>query len=92
VDQAFQEPDDAFPEEINFNDFDGSRRVFSLLEAFTDGWGAWKIQDVLGLPLVEVDERLADDLMKLRWLKGIAERIKSKKDDQSKDGKPDAGD
>lgn len=54
--------------------------MFGLLEAFADGWGAWKVADVLGVPLVDVDERLAEDLMTLRWLKGIAERIKSKDD------------
>jgi hypothetical protein len=40
--------------------------------------GGWQFIDVLGKPLIELDEPLVDDLMTLRWLAGIAETIKSK--------------
>jgi hypothetical protein len=46
------------------------------LEAFTDGYGAWKVIDVLGVPLVDLPEMMVEDLMTLRWLKDIADTQK----------------
>jgi len=40
---------------------------------------------VLGKPLVELDERLVQDLMTWRWMGGIIERQKMKKLEKKQD-------
>jgi hypothetical protein len=47
--------------------------LFSALEAFTDGFGGWKVVDVLGKPWLELDEDLADDLLTCKRIAGIVE-------------------
>ena len=78
---ADKEPVEAFPEwqDLHFNDMEGSWHWFTLLEAYADGMGGWRIMDVIGKPLSELPEPLVEDLMTWRWLVGIAQRLNSKK-------------
>jgi hypothetical protein len=73
-------PPDAFPlpEKIRFNDQDESYGLFLRMESNKDGWGAYRYQDTLGMPMIEVSDRLHHDLMLWRDLKDRAERIKAK--------------
>ena len=63
------------------HDPDGSFEVYKLLEAFADGYGAWRLIDVIGKPLLELDERLIQDLMTWRWLVDIIRKQKAPKED-----------
>ena len=47
-----------------------------MLEAFTDGMGAWQVMDVLGKPLMELPDALVSDLMQWRYLVGIVRSMK----------------
>jgi hypothetical protein len=67
------------PEAVHINDLDRSWEIFTLLEAFADGYGAWRIQDVLGKPLIELDDALVEDLLTLRHLAEIARGQTDKK-------------
>lgn len=63
-------------------DPDGSFEVYKLLEAFADGYGGWKVLDVTGKALVDLDEKLVQDLMTWRWLADIIRRQKAPKDNE----------
>jgi hypothetical protein len=47
-----------------------------MLEAFTDGMGAWNVMDVLGKPLMELPDALVSDLLTWRYLVGIVKAMK----------------
>jgi hypothetical protein len=53
------------------------------LEAFADGYGGWKVVDVLGKSIVELDEQLVEDLMAWRWLADIVRRQKPPEDEEN---------
>ena len=55
--------------------------MYKLLESFTDGYGAWQVLDVLGKPIIKLEETLVQDLMTWRWLGDIARKQKSAKGD-----------
>ena len=48
---------------------EGSWEVYKLMEAWSDGWGAWRYLPYPG-SLLEQPEALMDDLMTWRWLGG----------------------
>jgi hypothetical protein len=83
------EPDEAFPDTarqpLRFYDAEGSWRIFTLLEALADGFGAWRVADVLGAPWLDLPVELTEDLLTWRWLAGIAERVRAKQN-RSDDG------
>lgn len=56
-----------------FNDFDKAYPLFTALEALSDGWGGWKIIDVLGKPWVELDEATAEDILTCKRIAGIVD-------------------
>ena len=60
-----------------FNDLEKSWYYYVLLESFTDGFGAWQPQAVLGKPIVSLDEWLIEDLTE--WRK-IGSRFKKQRD------------
>jgi len=60
---------------------ESSFEVYKLLESFSDGYGAWKVLDVLGKPLMDLDEALVHDLMTWRWIGNIVRRQNSKQGD-----------
>lgn len=78
------------PESVEFNDSEYSWQVFILLESFRDGTGTWNIQQVLGKPVMEIEEELIQDLLKWRWLKGIVEDLNKAEDWMNSD--PNSGD
>lgn len=61
---------------MEFADADKSWQVFTMLEAFTDGMGAWQVMDVLGKPLMKLPDALVSDLMTWRYLVGIIRAMK----------------
>jgi hypothetical protein len=61
---------------VEFVDADKSWQVFTMLEAFTDGMGAWQVMDVLGKPLMELPDALVSDLMQWRYLVSIIRAMK----------------
>jgi hypothetical protein len=73
---ANREPEEAYPipEACRFHDLERARETYALLDAFSDGMGAWRFLDVLGAPLVDLPEALVADLMTLRRFYGIADR------------------
>lgn len=77
-----QKPDKDLPASVEFVDADKSWQVFTILEAFTDGMGAWQVMDVLGKPLMELSDALVSDLMTWRYLVGI---VKAMKEDTKED-------
>ena len=79
-----REPDEDLPDQVYIHD-ENSFEAYKLLEAFADGYGGYRIRDVLGKPLVELDERLVQDLMTWRWMGGIIERQKMKKLEKKQD-------
>lgn len=76
------EPEDNFPDLVQFHDPEVSWEMFKYLEAFKDGFGAWRFLPGPGLTVVEQDEALMEDLMTWRWLADIARR-------QNEKNKPD---
>jgi hypothetical protein len=60
------------PEVVELNDAEYSWQVFLLLEGFPDGMGGWDFLQVLGAPVMELDDALVDDLLKWRNMKDIA--------------------
>jgi hypothetical protein len=78
-----QKPDKDLPASVDFADADKSWQVFTMLEAFTDGMGAWQVMDVLGKPLMELPDALVSDLMTWRFLVGI---VKGMKEDVKEEG------
>jgi hypothetical protein len=53
-----------------------------MLEAFSDGFGGWRVIDVLGSPIVELPDWLVQDLLTLKWLAGILRGKKRDSDDK----------
>ena len=78
-----RKPDKDLPASVDFADADKSWQVFTMLEAFTDGMGAWNVMDVLGKPLMQLPDALVSDLMTWRYLVGI---VKSMKEDVKVEG------
>lgn len=73
-----RKPDQDLPASVEFADADKSWQVFTMLEAFTDGMGAWNVMDVLGKPLMELPDALVSDLLTWRYLVGIVKSAKDK--------------
>ncbi len=71
---------------MKFNQLERSWDIFVLLESFTDSMGGWKIVDVLGKPLVALEDWLVEDLTLLRWLGGITQRQLEEVEKSSKSG------
>jgi hypothetical protein len=74
-------PDEAFPDTattpLRFYDAEGSWHRFTMLEALADGFGGWRVVDVLGQPWLDLPVELTEDLLTWRWLAGIAERVRA---------------
>jgi len=49
-----------------------------MLEAFADDFGGWRLMDVLGKPVVELDDALISDLLMWKYLAAIIRRPKKK--------------
>ena len=62
-----------------FANAEASWQVFTLLEAFSDELGGWRIMDVLGMPIVELSDALVTDLLMWRYLAGIVRRANAEK-------------
>jgi hypothetical protein len=67
---------------VDFANAEESWQVFTMLESFTDGMGAWRFEDILGKPLLKLPDWLVSDLMTWRYLTGI---IKSMKEPDTQD-------
>lgn len=63
-----------------FNDFEKAYPLFTALEALADGWGGWKIVDVLGCSWVDLDEAMAEDILTCKRIAGIVNYQNKSKD------------
>lgn len=70
------EPDEALPEEVEFNDADLSWKVFLMMQATN-----WQHLPMPG-SLLEQPEGLMEDVIKWKWLVDTAGRALSNKDEQ----------
>jgi len=68
---------------VTFVDAATSWQVFVKLEAHADEFGSWNFIDVLGKPLVELPDKLVQDLELWKYIVGIIRRVieKTKKKD-----------
>lgn len=74
------------PEEVEFADAETSWQVFTMLEAFSDDFGGWRMMDVLGRPVVELPDALVVDLLTWKFLAGIIHRVQDAKKKDKTDG------
>lgn len=56
-----------------------------MLEAFSDGWGGWRIVDVLGKPVLELPDWLVHDLLTLRYIASAMREQRRKKQSEAAD-------
>lgn len=62
------------PERVELNDPEYSWQVFLLLEGFADGMGGWDFMQVMGKPVMEIDDALINDLLVWRNMRAIAQK------------------
>lgn len=63
---------------MRFYDADASWDTFVVLEGFADGMGAWRVQDVLGRPVMDLPWTLVEDLLTWRDLASRVRRMNEK--------------